>query len=147
MTFAVYSFLIAQKQILFFILTVILALRCGTALIAEGVIFMPCSSDEAAFLREKAEIRSKRSVPTHNSGLIFQRTNICICPQKKWFRWSCENKYHVCPKKCSFSVCGQMRSYPCATRYRSFVCVRRKIQLSTGHIRRGMLCLSAMFMV
>lgn len=80
MTFAVYSFLIAQKQILFFILTVILALRCGTALIDEGVIFMPCSSDEAAFLREKAEIRSKRSVPTHNSGLIFQRTNICICP-------------------------------------------------------------------
>ncbi len=63
-----------------FILTVILALRSGTALIAEGVIFMPCSSDEAAFLREKAEIRSKRSVPTHNSGLIFQRMNICICP-------------------------------------------------------------------
>lgn len=79
MTFAVYSFLIAQKQILFFILTVILALRCGTAILA-GANFMPCFSDEAAVFREKAEIRSKRSVPTHNSGLIFQRMNICICP-------------------------------------------------------------------
>ena len=56
-----------------------LALRCGTAILA-GANFMPCFSDEAAVFREKAEIRSKRSVPTHNSGLIFQRMNICICP-------------------------------------------------------------------
>ena len=38
MTFAVYSFLIAQKQILFFILTVILALRCGTAILAGRIL-------------------------------------------------------------------------------------------------------------
>ena len=36
---------------------------------------MPCSSDEAAFLREKAEIRSKRPILILNSGLIFQRMN------------------------------------------------------------------------
>ena len=59
MTFAVYSFLIAQKQILFFILTVVFVLRCGTALIAEGVIFMPCSSDEAAVFREKLKYAQK----------------------------------------------------------------------------------------
>ena len=52
----------------------------STLLKIAGTFLKPTAGDEAAFLREKAEIRSKRSVPTHNSGLIFQRMNICMCP-------------------------------------------------------------------
>lgn len=148
MTFAVYSFLIAQKQILFFILTVILALRCGTAILA-GANFMPCFSDEAAVFREKAEIRSKRSVPTHNSGLIFQRMNSAFVRSENKNAPGGAVRISIMSvrKSAAFQYAGKCGLIRVRPGFRSFGLARHEIQLSTGHIRRGILCLSAMFMV